>query len=112
MLADYETVHGVLNDAYSATVNSGITEDVRAVVNTVAELRSLGNLSVTYDMVAKKIEWPRYKAHRKAAVALKHGWLINTQEKRGHPANLDLGDEMPEKRGLPLVKDLVEEGEA
>ena len=102
----------VLNDAYSATVNSGITEDVRAVVNAVAELRSLGNLSVTYDMVAKKLEWPRYKAHRKAAGALKHGWLINTQEKRGHPANLDLGDEMPKERGLPLAKDLAEEGDA
>jgi hypothetical protein len=111
-IEDYAAVREVLNESYSTTVNGGITEDVRAVVNTVAGLRSSGNLSVTYDMVAKKLEWLRYKVHRKAAVALKHGWLINTQEKRGHPANLDLGDEMPKERGLPLPEDLLEEGDA
>jgi hypothetical protein len=108
-LEDYSYVREVLNDTYSATANDGITRDVRMVVKAVAKLREKAELSVTYDQVAKHLEWNKMKSRRKAAIAIKHGWIVNRQDKRGQPADLVIGDPMPNDRALP---NLLEEGEA
>jgi hypothetical protein len=105
-------VREVLNDAYKATVNSGITEDVRKVVDTVGALKGEGVLAVTYDAVASRLNWYLAKAYRKAKIALSHGWLVNQQTKPRQPADLVTGDPMPADRGLPdpdKVKEIVYE---
>jgi hypothetical protein len=100
---DYEAVRDVLSDVYAVTANDGLTDDVREVVNAVGELQKAEITGVTYDKVAKKLGWNKDKPRRKALVAIRHGWLINKQEKRAQPADLVLGDPMPESRGLPKI---------
>ena len=106
-LEDYDTVRAALNDSYMATVSEGLTEDVNAAVDAVKVLHGAGALVVTYSDVARHLSWNVMKASRKARIAMRHGWLVNRQEKPRHPANLDLGANMPESRGLPTKESLV-----
>jgi hypothetical protein len=103
-LGDYDAVREVLNDTYAATVSNGLTEDVRHVVDAVKTLRGKGALTVTYDAVANHLSWYVQKVHRKAKVALAHGWLVNQQTKPRQPADLIIGEPMPAERGLPTVE--------
>ena len=48
------------------------------------------------------------RARRKARVAIEHGWLVNKQEKPRQPADLGLGVDMPESRGLPEKQKLAD----
>jgi phage/plasmid primase-like uncharacterized protein len=82
---DYEVVREVLGDVYATTANDGLTDDVRAVVNAVGELQKTEIAGVTYDKVAKKLGWNKDKPRRKALVAIRHGWLINKQERGPSP---------------------------
>lgn len=100
-LDDYQTVFDVLCESYEATVNDGLTEDVRAVIAAVGKMRHECLAGVTYNDLSTELGWHRDKASRKAGVALSHGWLVNKQEKRRQPAILDIGAEAPESRGLP-----------
>jgi hypothetical protein len=100
---DYESVRTVLNGVYSATATGGLTEDVKAVVGKVRELRGKGELPATYEMVAKALSWTTPKTYRKVAVALRHGWLINKQDRPRQPADLDIGSDMPDGRALPTA---------
>jgi hypothetical protein len=105
-LDDYKTVREVLNDTYAATVSNGLIEDTRHVVDTVKTLREKGTLTVTYDAVANHLSWYVQKVHRKAKVALTHGWLVNQQTKPRQPADLIIGEPMPADRGLPTVESI------
>ncbi|MGH8612632.1 MAG: hypothetical protein ACREYF_11525 [Gammaproteobacteria bacterium] len=102
-LDDYSAVRQVLNESYSATVDQGLTDDVRAVVRAVGKLRDSFPLFVTYTAIAAELGWNDMRVRRKAAIAMRHGWLANRQEKRRQPANLDVGEEMPKARGLPAL---------
>jgi hypothetical protein len=101
-------VREVLNESYATTVNCGITEDVRKVVNAVGAIRAEGVLTVTYDRVANYLSWYVQKVHRKARVALTHGWLVNQQTKPRQPADLIIGEPMPADRGLPTGEQINE----
>lgn len=72
-LDDYDAVRRVLNECYSATVDEGLTDDVRRVVEAVGEVRAKGGVQVTYLKAAALLNWNVMRVHRKVVVAMKHG---------------------------------------
>ena len=40
-------------------------------------------------------------ASRRVGAALRGGWLVNREQRKGRRADLDLGDALPDKAGLP-----------
>lgn len=98
---DYTTVREILNESYTATANAGLAAAVRAVVGAVSELKEFGQTPATYVQIAAKLGWHDTRVRRHAAAGMKHGYLVNRQEKRRQAAMLDTGEVMPEARCLP-----------
>jgi hypothetical protein len=95
-LEDYETVYHLVAPMYETTV-TGASQDIRAVVAAVPELGE----GVTTAAVARHLEVPKNTAWRRVQIALKQGWLVNTQTIKNRPAVLELGDPLPDRDGLP-----------
>jgi len=97
---DYAVVYELVAEMYEASL-TGATEQVRAVVEAVASLRADGVERVTYSKVAERVGLHPEQVKRLAKIALKHGWLLNSEDKKHRPANLSVGDPIPEATGLP-----------
>jgi len=104
-LEDYKVVRDLVGPMYEATVNE-VTEDMRRAVETVRALRSEG-VKATYNAVAGRIGIHREQVRRMVQKALKNEWLINHEHRSGYPADLDVGEPLPERVGLPLPDDLL-----
>jgi hypothetical protein len=46
---------------------------------------------------------------RSVRTATKHGWLINTESRKGYPADLAIGEPLPARTGLPSPDELSAE---
>ncbi len=104
---DYATVFELVGPMYEATL-SGATEAVRTVVNAVRDLRAAGagDEPVTYSAVARRVGLHPEQVKRLVRVAVSHEWLINRAEGRHKPADLDVGEPLPERAGLPTPDEL------
>lgn len=75
-----------------AGADDGLIDEVLAVVRAVRKIRAGGDaLYVTYLAVAGALGWNDMRVRRKAAVALKRGWLVNKQAGLRRPADLYVG---------------------
>jgi hypothetical protein len=81
---------------YESTL-TGASQVVREVVQAVADLGQ----EVTATDVARHLGINKATAGRRAKTAIKQGWLINAETRKGYPAVLKLGDPLPEREGLP-----------
>jgi hypothetical protein len=104
-IADYATVFGLVGPMYDASL-SGATEPVRAVVAAVAALAGSGVRPVTYNQVAERVGLHREQVRRLARIAIAHDWLVNRSDGRHKPADLDVGEPLPERAGLPTPEEL------
>ena len=98
-LRDYSTVHRLVNRLYAEQV--GVTETVRQVVSVVKELENAKEPDITVTKVAHRLNIGKHTAWRRVQAALKGGWLINQETRRGYPAILQTGEPLPEWQGLP-----------
>jgi hypothetical protein len=105
-IEDYATVFDLVGHMYEASL-TGATEEVRKVVAAVQALRAEGVERVTYNAVAGHVGLYRQQVKRLAGVAIEHDWLVNRESRRGHPADLDVGEPLPERTGLPTPDDLL-----
>jgi hypothetical protein len=105
-IQDYDAIYRLVGPMYEASL-SGATEQVRAVVGTVRELRAAGVPRVTYSAVARRLGLHPEQVKRWARVALDHDWLVNRAERPHQPADLDLGEPLPERTGLPEPSDFT-----
>lgn len=46
---------------------------------------------------------------RSVRTATKHGWLINTETRKGYPADLAIGEPLPSRTGLPPPDEISDE---
>ena len=102
---DYAAVYDVVAPLYEEAI-SGITQKVRDAVLAVEGIRkeSLpGPLPVTYALVAKRLGITKPAAKRRCEKAQRLGWIENKARDTGQgvPADLHLGEPMPEPSGLP-----------
>jgi hypothetical protein len=93
---DYATVFNLTASIYELTI-TGASEGVRQVVEAVEELGG----GVTAAAVARHLGVAKNTAWRRAKTALTHGWLLNSEKRKGYPAILELGESLPDRVGLP-----------
>lgn len=106
-LEDYASVRELVADLYATTV-SGASETVRRVVAVVQEARAEGVERVTYSEAARRAGLHHEQARRAAESALRQGWLVNrAADRRGAWADMDLGDPLPDRPGLPTPEEIA-----
>jgi hypothetical protein len=99
-LDDYAAVYELTADLVAAGVGASVSQTVRETVAAVAELttRQQPRIGVMLGRVAEHLELDKSSASRRVAAAIKAGYLINTEERKGRPACLELGEPLPEER--------------
>jgi hypothetical protein len=104
-LADYETVYRLVGEIYKTSA-SGAGEKVRAVVAAVAAHLADGYPHASVTEVARRLAIPKKSAARRVGTALKGGWLVNSEARKGYPFQLAVGEPLPSEGGLPTPGDL------
>jgi hypothetical protein len=100
-IKDYKTVYELVADMYAATT-TGASTAVREVVKLVQQIKiESKETQITYSVLAKKLGVHRQIAKRRADQALKLSWLVNNETRKGHTADLVIGEPMPPATGLP-----------
>ncbi len=114
-LDDYRTVYEHVKDVYSGSVSDGASNKVREVVAAVQELKAAGVEHITVTAVAEHMgseNINKMAASRRITTAERGGWLRNKNDEKGKPKNikdLDIGEPLPAKTGLPTPEMLAEE---
>jgi hypothetical protein len=109
-LDDYRTVYKLVNQIYEDSVTDA-SASVRDAVKAVKKLQKTGPVSVS--RIAQELSITMMSASRRVQAALKAGWLVNDEERRGYPFHLKVGEKLPEHTGLPSPDSLREpRGEA
>jgi len=101
-LEDYQTIRELVNEMYVDS-SSGATGDVRAIVEAVKALGVVGGERITNSTLSRHLSLSVKQASRRAARAIKQGWLVNREQRKSYPANYETGEPMPETEGLPLL---------
>lgn len=104
-IEDYATVFNLVGPMYEATL-TGASKELRATVEVVKEMLDLGE-SITATTLAAKLGINRGTASRRVNAAIKRGWIINQETKKGQPWDLQLGEPLPETQGLPAPEWLI-----
>lgn len=103
-LDDYEQARMLLAPTFDTIVSEGITPAVRATVEAVKPDEEVTEADLTQRLGLAK-STISYRVKR----ALKGGWLVNKEVRRGHPAKLSRGTPLPEQQSsLPTVAQLKE----
>ena len=113
-IEDYETVRELVGDMYKASVSDGASEKVRAAVEAVAQLHAekASTETVSQTRVGQALGISKPAAARRLKTAIANGWVINTEQRKNQPWNLEPGEPLPEISGLPLASELAENNEA
>ena len=97
--SDYERARELLAPLFAVLVAEGVTPAVRETVEAVKPEEE-----ITEAKLAERLKVSRSTAHYRVGRALTGGWLINHETRRGAPARLARGAELPPpEAGLPLV---------
>jgi energy-coupling factor transporter ATP-binding protein EcfA2 len=104
-LEDYATVRELIGESYKAS-SSGASARVRAVVEAVADHVLEGHAHASVTAVAARLGIPKKSAARRVATALRDGWLVNGETRKGYPFQLEVGEPLPSESGLPLPEEL------
>jgi hypothetical protein len=95
-LDDYHEVRELVVKIMSQGVAATISPTVRETVNAIKCLLEKGEAPVTNKKVAKKLDIDASAASRRVGAAIRAGYIINMQEKIRQPADLQLGEAMPD----------------
>ena len=98
---DYRAVFELVGDIYQSSV-TGVSAGVTEVVAKVGELHQVdSDRRITYSVLERELGVHRDLVRRRALSAVKQGWLVNRETRKGHQADLVPGDPMSEHMGLP-----------
>ena len=98
-IEDYATVFDLVGPMYEATL-TGASKELRATVQVVGEMLDKGE-TITATTLANRLGINRSTASRRVNAAIKRGWIVNKETKKGQPWDLQLGEPLPETQGLP-----------
>jgi hypothetical protein len=107
---DYAMVHELVGKMYETSVTS-VSDKIRNAIRAVGELRKANVTPLTETKVAERLGISKQAISRPVKTAMKQGWLVNHEVKRGYPFDLDVGEPLPEALGLPDPKSLRGEPE-
>ncbi|GFP18678.1 putative DNA primase/helicase [Candidatus Hakubella thermalkaliphila] len=93
-------IYGLVRDVYRASV-TGASNAVRQAIQTVVELKARGCERITITVVAAELSISKMAASGRIRTALRGGWLVNGEYRKGYPFDLDIGEPLPDEEGLP-----------
>jgi len=100
--AVYDVACGPVSEGIEATVSPTVRETVAAVAKLLAD-----RPTVTVMAISRELGLDKSSAWRRVNVAKWGGYLVNQEDKRGRPAQLVLGDPLPEEEpALPTPEEL------
>lgn len=95
-LEDYEVVRDLVADLVSEGVAATVSSTVRETVEGVAHLLTTGcNTSIT--ALAQELGLDKSATSRRVKAAIGANYLVNQEERRGHPSRLVVGEPLPEE---------------
>ncbi|MFZ5448946.1 MAG: hypothetical protein ACOZFS_09960 [Thermodesulfobacteriota bacterium] len=97
---DYALVYELVGQMYETTITR-VSDKIRNVIRAVKELRSENISPVSETKVAQRLGCSKQAITRAVKEALKQGWLVNHETKRGYPYDLVEGEPLPGGLGLP-----------
>lgn len=95
-LDDYSAVRTLTLDLMGEAAESSVSATLRETVNGVAKLIDEGRECVSVTQLAAELSIDKSSASRRVEDAIRGGYLVNPEDRRGHPARLILGDPLPE----------------
>jgi hypothetical protein len=97
-IADYEAIYSLVSELLSYGEGQSVSADVRATVWAVRDLTGgdRNHNGVTGTSVAQELRLHKATVSRRILKALRSGFLINHETRKGFPHKLVLGDPMPE----------------
>ncbi len=105
---DYAAVRELLADVLSSSVETLVPCTIRDTVLVVRDLKEGNSASdITIKMVADELKVDKSSASRRVNAAIEKGYLVNRADK-GRPANLTLGDPMPDDVEILPLPETVE----
>ena len=110
-LDDYGAVRNLISDLLSEGVGATIPQVVRETVEAVREiLAESGGRPTNIKRVGAALTLDYSATHRRVGMALEGGYLKNLEDRKGRPAQLVIGDDLPEDREvLPTIEALRKE---
>jgi MarR family len=102
---DYATALRLLAPTFDAVLADGVTIVIRKTVEAVPVGEEVSQADLAKDLGISK-QTASYRVNR----AIKDGWLINKEERRGYPARIERGTPLPDERSaLPTVAEVIDE---
>jgi hypothetical protein len=107
-LADYSRVRGLVSGLIAEGVEATVPKSVRETVEAVESIVANGDEDhATNKAVAEELEIDKSAASRRVRTAIGRGYVKNLEDRKGHPARLVIGEDMPEDREiLPAAEEL------
>jgi hypothetical protein len=104
---DYRVVYDLIHDYLAQGVEATVSATTRETVNTVAAMVQDTGKPVTTTQLAGELGIDKSAASRRVGVAVRGGYLVNQEDKRGKPARVVVGDPLPaDTQVLPKPDDL------
>jgi hypothetical protein len=99
--ADYQVVFELVAEVYAGS-SSGASRRVReAVAAVIALTGGVADAGVRVQAVAEQLGINKMAASRRVSTALKAGFLVNYEQRKGFPYALGVGEPLPPEEGLP-----------
>jgi hypothetical protein len=98
-LDDYAAVFELTADLVASGVGASVPPTVRETVAAVAELtaQQQPRIGVMQSRVRERLGLDKSSVSRRVAAAIKSGFLVNSEERKGRPACLELGEALPDE---------------
>jgi hypothetical protein len=96
-VGDYAAVRDLVADLVAQGVETSIKPETREVVTAVGELIAAGHRTVMQSQIAAALHLDPSAISRRISEAIRSRLLRNLEHRRGRPAQLVLGDPMPEE---------------
>jgi len=95
-LEDYAHVRELVADLVSEGIEATVPATVRDTVEMVERLRDETEKDVTIAALAEELELDKSAAWRRVRSAIDRGYLENKEDRKGRPARLVVGDDLPD----------------
>lgn len=95
-IGDYAVVRALVMDLVSEGVEARVSATIRETVAAVAALTASDDATASITQIAKELKLDKGAASRRVAAARDAGYLVNLEDKKGKPARLVIGADLPD----------------
>lgn len=100
-IEDYRAVYALVADLVAQGTSQAVSPNMRETVEAVRDLQALnGGNSLKKIEIAGKLGLDKSAAWRRVQTAIKEGYLVNNESRKGRPAKITLGDPLPPDMGV------------